>query len=79
MANQYPNVEARRGSRSAPPDYRRPPRIRHAFEEQAFYNFTGGTVEIGGVATVVRGMVATPSFFRLMRVRPTHGRLFADE
>ncbi len=79
MANQYPKVETRRGSRSAPPDYHDRLEYVTAFEEQAFYNFTGGTIEIGGVATVVRGMVATPSFFRLMRVRPTHGRLFVDE
>jgi len=79
MANQYPKVESRRGSRSAPPDYHDRLEYITAFEEQAFYNFTGGTIEIGGVATVVRGMVATPSFFRLMRVRPTHGRLFVDE
>ena len=79
MANLYPKVEARRGSRSAPPDYQDRLEYVTAFEEQALYNFTAGTIDAGGVATVVRGMVATPSFFRLMRVRPTHGRLFVDE
>src|SRR5687767_11692751 len=79
MANLYPKVEATRGSRSAPPDYEDRLAYVSAFEEQALYNFTGGTMEIGGVATVVRGIVATPSFFRLMRVRPVHGRLFLDE
>jgi len=78
MANQYPKVEAR-GSRSATPDYDDRLQYVTAFEEQALYNFTGGTIEAGGVATMVRGMVATPSFFRLMRVRPAQGRLFVDE
>jgi predicted permease len=78
MANQYPKVEARRGSLSAPPDYEDRLDYVTAFEEQALYNFTGGTIDIGGVATAVRGMVATPSFFRLMRVRPAHGRLFVN-
>lgn len=79
MANLYPKVEQQRGSRSAPPDYQDRLDYVTAFEEQALYNFTGGTIEINGVATVVRGMVATPSFFRLMRVRPALGRLFLDE
>jgi predicted permease len=79
MANQYPNVESRRGSRSATPDYHDRLEYVTAFEEQAFYNFTSGTIDTGGVAAVVRGMIATPSFFRLMRVRPTQGRLFVDE
>ena len=79
MANLYPKVEAIRGSRSAPPDYEDRLEYVSAFEEQALYNSTGGTIETGGVATVVRGMVATPSFFRLMRVRPALGRLFLDE
>ena len=41
MANQYPLVEARRGTRSSTPDY--DDRLRHVtvFEEQAFYNFSG--------------------------------------
>jgi predicted permease len=79
MANLYPRVETSRGVYSAPPDYEDRLRYVTAFEEQALYNVTGGTLEIGGIATVVRGMVATPSFFRLMRVRPAHGRLFLDE
>ena len=78
MANQYPRVEARRGRLSATPDYE--DRLRHltVFEEQAFYNFSAATVKSGGVPTRMRGMVATPSLFRLLRVNPTHGRIFAD-
>jgi predicted permease len=79
MANQYPLVEARRGTRSSTPDY--DDRLRHVtvFQEQAFYNFYGGTIETGGMATLMRGMVATPSLFRLLRVNPAHGRIFTDD
>ena len=79
MANQYPLVEARRGTRSSTPDYG--DRLRHVtvFEEQALYNFSGATVEAGGVPTRMRGMVATPSLFRLLRVSPAQGRIFTDD
>lgn len=79
MANQYPGMEARRGVVSSTPDYH--DRLRHVtvFEEQAFYNFYGASIESGGVATRVRGMVATPSLFRLLRVTPQHGRVFTED
>jgi predicted permease len=78
MANQYPLVETRRGTLSAPPDYE--DRLRHVtvFEEQALYNYSGATFEIGGVPTRSLGIVATPSLFRLLRVVPAHGRIFTD-
>ena len=79
MANQYPLVEARRGTRSSTPDY--DDRLRHVtvFEEQAFYNFHSATIETGGLATRMRGMVATPSLFRLLRVNPAQGRIFTED
>jgi len=79
MANQYPLVEARRGTRSSTPDYG--DRLQHVtvFEEQALYNFSAATVETAGVPTRMRGMVATPSLFRLLRVNPVHGRIFTDD
>jgi putative ABC transport system permease protein len=78
MANQYPLVEQRRGSRSSTFDY--DDRLRHVnvFEEQALYNFYGATIESGGLATRMAGMVATPSLFRLLRVVPAHGRIFSE-
>ena len=79
MANQYPLVEARRGTRSAPPDYEDRRRHVTVFEEQAFYNFHGATIETGGLATRMGGMVATPSLFRLLRVNPAQGRIFTEE
>ena len=79
MANQYPRVESRRASLSATPDYE--DRLQHvtAFEEQALYNFLGATVEAGGQAIRMRGMVATPSLFRLLRVAPALGRIFTEQ
>ena len=79
MANQYPRVESRRGIWSATPDY--DDRLRHvtAFEEQAFYNYYAATIEVGGLPTLMRGMVATPSLFRLLRVNPVVGRTFTDD
>jgi predicted permease len=78
MANQYPRVEARRSPRSATPDYEDRLRYLTVFEEQAFYNFSAATIEIGGVPTRMRGMVATPSLFRLLRVNPARGRIFTE-
>ena len=79
MANQYPRVETRRASRSATPDYEDRLRYVTAFEEQALYNFYAATITVGGLPTRVRGMVATPSLFRLLRVTPAHGRIFTDD
>src|SRR5262249_31884022 len=78
MANQYPRVEARRGWFSATPDYE--DRLRHltVFEEQAFYNYSAATIASDGVPTRMRGMIATPSLLRLLRVNPDRGRLFPD-
>jgi predicted permease len=77
MSNQYPLVE-KRGRLSATPDY--DDRLRHVtvFEDQAFYNFTAATVDLDGVPTRMRGMIATPSLFRLLRVNAARGRIFTD-
>ena len=68
MANQYPLVETRRQTSSATPDYE--DRLRHVtvFEEQALYNYSGATIDVGGIPTRTLGIVATPSLLRLLRV-----------
>jgi putative ABC transport system permease protein len=79
MANQYPLIESRQlGIVSATPDYA--DRLAHvtALEEQAMYTFSDVTIEAAAVATRVRGIVATPSLFRLLRATPAHGRLFTE-
>ena len=78
MANQYPAVEKRWGTSQLDADYDDRLRHVHVFEEQALYNFYGATIEIGGLATRMAGMVATPSLFRLLRVVPAHGRIFSE-
>ena len=80
MANQYPRVEARRGTPARTPDY--DDRLRHvtAFEEQALYNFSGATIEIGGVADARARhgghAIALPS---ACASRPAHGPLFTED
>jgi predicted permease len=78
MANQYPAVEKRWATVSATPDYE--DRLRHVtvMEEQALYNYSAITLDIGGVPTRALGIVGTPSLLRLLRARPAHGRLFVD-
>ena len=49
-----------------------------ALEEQAMFSYWFDTISIDGVAEEVRGMRATPSLFRLLRVPPALGRTFTD-
>lgn len=79
MANQYPRAEPGWQVRSASPDYIDRLQRVTVFEEQALYNGYQGTLEIGGMATRLPGMIVTPSFFRLLRVTPAQGRLFTEE
>ena len=80
MANQYPKAGTGLSTftNSGVPDYY--DRLRHVkvFEEQAMYNFTGQTIEINNTPERVRGMSATPSLFRLLRVAPAQGRTFEE-
>lgn len=47
-------------------------------EDQAMFALWFDTFTIDGVSEEIRGMRATPSLFRLMRVRPALGRAFTD-
>jgi predicted permease len=78
MANQYPAVEKRWSTTSATPDY--DDRLRHVtvMAEQALYNYSAITLELGGVPSRALGIIGTPSLLRLLRARPIHGRLFLD-
>jgi predicted permease len=49
-----------------------------ALEEQALFTFWFDTLTIGGIPEEVRGMRATPSLFRVLRVNPSLGRAFTD-
>lgn len=47
-------------------------------EELAMFTFWFDTITIDGVPQEVRGMRATPSLFRVLRVEPALGRTFAE-
>jgi putative ABC transport system permease protein len=47
-------------------------------EEQAMFALWFDTITIDGISEEIRGMRATPSLFRLLRVQPAWGRTFAD-
>ena len=78
MYNSYPNAGAERGSTGAP-DYYDRKRDLTVFEEQALYDFQGVTIGSERSAERVLSLAATPSFFRLLRVKPQLGRTFTDE
>jgi putative ABC transport system permease protein len=49
-----------------------------ALEEQAMFAFWFDTITIDGIPEEIRGMRATPSLFRLLRVPAVLGRAFTD-
>jgi predicted permease len=79
MGNAYPGAGSALPGNSAVPDYFDRLRDLDVFEEQAAY--TGGTqsVDQNGVPLRIRINRVTPSFFRLLRVRPLLGRTFGEE
>ncbi len=79
MANQYPRMaQWRVGTVSAPPDYEDRRQHVTALDDQAMYNFSDVTIDGGGVPTRLRGIVTTPSLFRLLGAQAAHGRLLVD-
>src|SRR5579862_9769208 len=78
MANRYPKAGADFGYNSASGDYFDRLRDVHVFSEQALFRTNGQTIDIQGTPQRVKGMVATPSLFRLLRVAPAYGRIFSD-
>jgi len=79
MGNSYPNAGAPFGTNSGVPDYYDRLRETDVFEEQALYNSRNRSIDENGTPTRVRVMQVTPSYFRLMRVRPVIGRGFSDQ
>ena len=81
MSNQYPKS----GSgiiddsvNSGVPDYFDRLRTMTVYEEQAMFNGTNLSIDIDGSPELVRGMAATPSLFRLLKVPPVQGRIFDE-
>ncbi|MDP6580366.1 MAG: ABC transporter permease [Vicinamibacterales bacterium] len=82
--NAYPGATGGGGGRrsrsaNAVPDYFDRLREVDVFEEQALYSNGGFTVGADGAPERLRGWNVTPSFFRLLRVAPQHGRFFVEE
>jgi len=80
MSNQYPNsgTGAANFTNSGVPDYYDRLRDLKVYEEQAMYNGTYLSFDIDGSPELIRGMAATPSLFRLLKVAPIQGRFFDD-
>jgi len=80
MSNQYPNsgTGAAVFTNSGVPDYYDRLRDLKVYEEQAMYNGTNLSIDIDGSPELIRGMAATPSLFRLLKVPPVKGRIFDD-
>jgi predicted permease len=78
MMNTYPNAGAPRGSTGVP-DYYDRLRELTVFEEQALYRRTGLTLGVEGGADRLSAVRATPSFYRIVGVKPIYGRIFRDE
>ncbi len=76
--NSYPGAGVERASNGVP-DYYDRLRGATAFEEQALYDTPNLTIGSAGSVQQVRGMGVTPSFFRLLRVKPRLGRIFTEE
>ncbi|HKY20610.1 MAG TPA: ABC transporter permease [Vicinamibacterales bacterium] len=81
MSNQYPNAGSTSVAgylNSSVPDYFDRLHSMTVFEEQAMYSGTHQSFDINGAPEVVRGVAATPSFFRLLGIAPAKGRLFDE-
>lgn len=79
MSNEYPKAGVVLTNNSSSGDYYDRIREITVFEEQALFRMRDQTVEINGLAQRVRGMVVTPSWFKLLRIYPALGRPFTED
>ena len=79
LSNDYPNAGASGGNNSSSGDYFDRLREMTVFESQAIFRPRNQTVELNGSPQQIRGMLVTPSWFKLLRVSPALGRGFTDE
>ena len=78
MMNLYPGAGVDRGGAGVP-DYYDRRELTDAFEEVALYRNTGLTIGEQGTPERIAALDVTPSFFRLLRVEPHVGRIFAED
>jgi predicted permease len=78
MGNRYPGAGVDIGENSGAPDYFDRLREMTVYDEQAMYNSSSVSVDQGGTPTRIAVTNVTPSFFRLLQVRPRVGRTFTE-
>lgn len=78
MSNQYPKAGVFDQDASAGGDYGDREGTMPAIAEHALYQFVSFPVDRGGEVVQLRGMMATPSLFGLLRVQPSQGRFFVE-
>ena len=79
MSNEYPKAGLAGSNDSSSGDYFDRLREMTVFESQAVFRPRNQTVELNGSPQQIRGMLVTPSWFRLLRVSPVLGRAFTEE
>lgn len=78
MSNQYPNMGSATFTNSGAPDYYDRLDAMKVYEEQAMYDTILLQLNIHGSPTMLQGVEATPSLFRLLKVPPVAGRIFDE-
>ena len=78
MSNSYPKAGADDTSNSGVPDYYDRLGAVSALQEQALLNHSSLALGLDGLPTRIRVANVTPSYFRVMPVRPALGRTFTD-
>ena len=78
-SNEYPKAGVIGTNNSSSGDYFDRLREMTVFESQAIFRPRDQTVELNGSPQQIRGMLVTPSWFKLLHVSPTLGRAFTRE
>ena len=78
LYNSYPDAGAPRAATSVPDYFDRLAAV-PALDEQALFRPEGMTFGDENGAERLDSLRATPSFFRLLRIQPLHGRFFRDD
>ncbi len=78
LYNIYPGVGVDRGSNGVP-DYLDRRKMANVFSEVALIGGTGYEAGMEGSAQRISGQYVTPSFFKVLGVRPLLGRTFTEE
>jgi len=79
MSNEYPKAGVTVSNDSSSGDYFDRLREMTVFESQAVFRSRNQTVELNGSPQQIRGMLVTPSWFKLLRVSPVLGRAFTED